>query len=432
MYAGLCLRRNNRGAGVLHGRSCSESPPARKSTPSSAIPAKTLRHSRKNLLRHSRKNTPPFPRKPTPSFREGGNPPHHPSFPRRRESTIPAHAGIQRPITPTPKKNTPPFPRKHSAIPAKTLRHSRENGKKPTRHPSFPRRRESTIPAHAGIQRPITPTPKKNTPPFPQKPTPPFPQKHSAIPAKTGLRHSREGGNPQFPRTREFNVPLPQHPKKTLRHSRKNTPPFPRKHSVIPAKAGIHNSRACGNSTSHYPNTQKKHSAIPLRHSRKAGIHTHYPNTQKKHSAIPAKTYSAIPAKTYSVRRPTFPRTREFNVPLPQHPKKNTPPFPRKPPPSAIRENTPSFPRRRESTPSPVIPAKAGIHNSRACGNSTSHYPNTQKKHSAISAKTYSVPRSHAPTWECGPASPAATIPKQPTGSHAGAWEPEKFPPSRE
>ena len=35
-----------------------------------------------------------------------------------------------------------------------------------------------------------------------------------------------------------------------------------------------------------------------------------------------------------------------------------------------------SFPRRRESTPSFVIPAKAGIHNSRACGNSTKkHHP---------------------------------------------------------
>ena len=36
-------------------------------------------------------------------------------------------------------------------------------------------------------------------------------------------------------------------------------------------------------------------------------------------------------------------------------------------------------------------------------------------------------PRSHAPTWECRPASPAATIPKQFTGSHAGAWEPEMW-----
>ena len=49
--------------------------------------------------------------------------------------------------------------------------------------------------------------------------------KHSIIPKNTPpfpktLRHSREGGNPQFPRMREFNVPLPQRPRKTLRHSR--------------------------------------------------------------------------------------------------------------------------------------------------------------------------------------------------------------------
>ena len=65
--------------------------------------------------------------------REGGNPPHHSSFPRRRESTIAAHAGIHRPTTPTLEKNTP----------------------------SFPRRRESTIAAHAGIHRPTTRRPRK-------------------------------------------------------------------------------------------------------------------------------------------------------------------------------------------------------------------------------------------------------------------------------
>ena len=46
----------------------------------------------------------------------------------------------------------------------------------------------------------------------------------------------------------------------------------------------------------------------------------------------------------------------------------------------------PSFPRRRESTPSSVIPAKAGIYNSRACGNSSSRYPNAQEKHCVIPA----------------------------------------------
>ena len=41
--------------------------------------------------------------------------------------------------------------------------------------------------------------------------------------------------------------------------------------------------------------------------------------------------------------------------------------------------NTPSSPRRQESTPSPVIPAKAGIHNSRARGNSSTHTPTPEK-----------------------------------------------------
>ena len=96
----------------------------------------------------------------------------------------------------------------------------------------------SVIPAKARIHRPTTSMPEKDTPSFPKT-----------------LRHSREGGNPQFPRMREFNDPLPQRPRKTLRHSPK--------HSVIPAKAGIHNSRACGNSTSHYPDAREKHSIIP-------------------------------------------------------------------------------------------------------------------------------------------------------------------------
>ena len=176
----------------------------------------------------------------------------------------------------------------YSVIPAKAgIHNSRASGNSS----SFPRRRESTIPAHAGIHRPITPTPEKTL-------------RHS----REGLlRHSREGGNPQFPRTREFIVPLPQ-----LRHSptdsvipakptpsfprrrestipahagipshypnaRKNTPSFPRgllchsrdsvipakTYSVIPAKAGIHNSRACGNSSSHYPNARENTPSFP-------------------------------------------------------------------------------------------------------------------------------------------------------------------------
>ena len=109
------------------------------------------------------------------------------------------------------------------------------------------------------------------------------PTHHPSFPL---LRHSREGGNPQFPRTREFIVPLPQHPKKYSVIP--PTPSFPRRReSIIPAHAGIHR---------------------PLS--------SHYPNTRKNTPSIP--------------------------VPLPQHPKKYS-----------------------------VIPAKAGIHNSRARGNST-------------------------------------------------------------
>ena len=102
--------------------------------------------------------------------REGENPSPHYLNARERYSVIPAHAGIQRPTTPTPEKSTPSFP--------KTLHHSQKHSVIPQNTPSFPRRRESTIPAHAGIQRPTTPTPEKNTPSFPKT-----------------LRHSREGGN---------------------------------------------------------------------------------------------------------------------------------------------------------------------------------------------------------------------------------------------
>ena len=209
---------------------------------------------------------------------------------------------------------------KYSAILAKAeihpvIRHSRESGN-PPHHPSFPRRRESTpssvIPAKAGIHNSRAcgnsssyyPNTHPNTPATP-------------MPEKT-LRHSREGGNLQFPRMREFIVPLPSFP-------RRRNPQFPRmrefivpllrqhpkKHSVIPAKAGIYNSRACGNSSSYYRacgNSNTPATPMPektLRHSREGG------NLQ-------------------------FPRMREFIVPLPQCPKKHS-----------------------------VIPAKAGIHNSR-------------------------------------------------------------------
>ena len=158
-------------------------------------------------------------------------------------------------------------------------------------------------------------------------------------------------------------------------NARENTPSFPKtlhhsqKHSVIPAKAGIHNSRARGNSTSHYPNAREKHSIIPkntpsfpktLRHS-------------QKHSVIPAKAgihNSRACGNSATLKHhcrgftPQFPRMREFNVPLLQCPRKTL----------------------HHSQKHSVIPAKAGIHNSRACGNSTSHYSNAREKHSIIPA----------------------------------------------
>ena len=66
------------------------------------------------------------------------------SFPRRRESTIAAHAGIQR-------KETPSRPTSHR-IPTQDQLNVRITST------SFPRRRESTIAAHAGIQRKETPS----------------------------------------------------------------------------------------------------------------------------------------------------------------------------------------------------------------------------------------------------------------------------------
>ena len=140
----------------------------------------------------------------------------------------------------------------------------------------------------------------------------PFPRRQestpsSAIPAKAGIhpviRHSREGGNPQFPRTREFNentIQTDQTPHSCTgppqRHSRAggnppHRPPFLRRRestplSVIPAKAGIHNSRERGNSTKtpsrltrHLIPAQDHLNAIPaqagihpiVRHSREGG-----------------------------------------------------------------------------------------------------------------------------------------------------------------
>ena len=163
----------------------------------------------KKILRHSREGGNPTPSSVIPA--KAGIQPHHPSFPRRRESTIPAHAGIQRKETPS----------------------------RPTRHLIPTQNYLNVIPAKTGIL-PTTPTPEKNTPPFPRR------RESNPI-----IRHSREGGNP--------------------------TPS-----SVIPAKAGIHNSRACGNSTKRNAiqtdQTPHPHTELPQRHSRENRNPAHYPN----------------------------------------------------------------------------------------------------------------------------------------------------------
>ena len=119
---------------------------------------------------------------------------------------VPAHAGIQRRETPSRlTRHLIPTQNYLNVIPAKAgIHNSRARGNSTKRNTiqtdqtsfphritstSFPRRRESTIPAHAGIQRKETPS------------------RLTRLHSHTGLpqRHSREGGNPQFPRTREFN-----------------------------------------------------------------------------------------------------------------------------------------------------------------------------------------------------------------------------------
>ena len=148
--------------------------------------------------------------------------------------------------------------------------------------------------------RPVTSFPHRTT-------STSFPRKRESTPV---IRHSREGGNPQFPRTREFNENTIQtdqsphsHTGRPQRHSHENgNPPLS---SVIPAKAGIHNSRARGNSTktpsrptSHLIPTQDDLNVIPT----KTGIHPCHPS-------FPRRRESTIPAHA-GIHRPT-----------PQHPR---------------------------------------------------------------------------------------------------------------
>ena len=149
------------------------------------------------------------------------NPPHPPSPPRRREST---NAGIPPQFTPTRESTVSVIPTNFNP----TSRHS-------------PRRRESTIPAREFT----VPCPHRHShesgKSFPQSTS-----RHSR--SKAGNPHSRARGNspshspnarilviptgiqphhPSFPRRRESTFPPPHYPQ------------CPKKHSVIPAKAGI-------------------------------------------------------------------------------------------------------------------------------------------------------------------------------------------------
>ena len=403
-------------------RSATLLPHRRRSIPPSVIPAKTGIHP---IIRHSH---------------EGGNPSHHPSFPRRRESipssVIPAKTGIREGGNPS---HHPSFPRRResipsSVIPAKTgihpiIRHSHEGGN-PSHHPSFPRRRESippsVIPAKAGIHPIIRHSREGGNPSH----HPSFPSGIHPI-----IRHSREGGNPHpsFPLPRECN-PFPR--------TRESHPSFPRRrvHPIIPweiparresipifvipaweckpvsaaaihpiirhshARAGIHpkirHSREGGN-PSHHPSFPRRRESIPSSViPAKAGIHPT--------SVIPAKagihpTPSVIPAKAGSIPASVIPGIH----PIIRHSREGGNP-----------SHHPSFPRRRESIPSSVIPAKAGIHNSRARGNSSFLVPSHP-----------SLPQFLVPTLPRGNAdlSLQRQIPKQPKGSHAGAWEPENL-----
>ena len=234
--------------------------------------------------------------------REGVNPPRHPSFPRTRKSTpssvIPAKAEIQ--------PRHPSFPRRRESNPI--IRHSREGGNPQfprmrefidpypnTRkkhhvipahaeiqpyHPSFPRRRESTIPAHAGIRkkhhRPIPHTPQRHSR---EKSTP-----SSVIPAHAEIhpviRHSREGGNP-FPRMREFNE------KNTIQTNQ----------------------------------TPHSHTGLPQRHSHESGNSPRHPSFPRRDAGIQRKKIHPVIRQTNAkTGHPQFPHMRDYLSEKKHHP----------------------------------------------------------------------------------------------------------------
>ena len=119
-----------------------------------------------------------------------------------------------RPSHSFPRKTTTSFPHRREPTPCHSCKD--EN---PSPHYHNARKKYSVIPAKTRIHRPTITRPEKI------------------------LRHSREGGNPQFPRMREFNENTVQTDQYTS-FPRKTTTSFPHRReptpSVIPAKTRIH------------------------------------------------------------------------------------------------------------------------------------------------------------------------------------------------
>ena len=156
------------------------------------------------------------------------------------------------------------------------------------------------------------------------------------MPLLAGKRHppklhpeTRNSGTTAIPAKAEIPAkagipPIIRHP--IIRHSREGGNPYPSRESVIPAKAGI---------PYHHPSfPRRRESTIPAH----AGIYRPFTPMPKKILRHSREGGNVIPAKA------GIHNSRACGNLYPN-----------------AQENTPSFPRRRESIPSPVIPAKAGI-----------------------------------------------------------------------
>ena len=247
----------------------SNTPPLRHSheggnpNPSSVIPAKAGIHTHHPSF--PRKPTPSFPRRrestipahagiqrkhpakagiqtnqtphshtgpPQRHSRKSGNP--HPSsvIPAETYSVIPAKAGIQ-----THPAETSVIPAKAGIHNSRACGNSTKTPSKPTRHLIPTQDHLNVIPAKAGIH--------THHPSFPRKPTPSFPQRReSTIPAQAGIQRKHHPNQPDIliPTQDHLNV-IPA--KAGIQTHHPSFPPTRLRHS----HDGIHNSRARGNST---------------------------------------------------------------------------------------------------------------------------------------------------------------------------------------